>query len=257
MICSRAMKTLLTFLFSTVLLTAGVRAQDTSTTLARARAHLGSEAALNSLKSVRYVGTLDTVAQTPEGPAPVQGRLEIVFQKPMRQRIMVTLPDRVEITALNDYEGWERIEDRSDASRWRLTLLPADRVKRLRANTWENLNFFGGLDSRGGRVNDLGIVQVAGQPAHKIAFVHAIDIAFIRHFDPATGKLVLTETESGGQIREEGEIRAGGIRFPRKVITLNRLPDGSTSEVTVTFEEVTVNETFPDQLFAVPMVGPR
>jgi hypothetical protein len=92
---------------------------------------------------------------------------------------------------------------------------------------------------------------------HKVAFVHADTIVFHRYFDAGTGRLVLTETEKGGRIREEGELRSAGIRFPSKIITINRLSDGSEREVTVTFDRVVVNESQPDSTFALPPLTAR
>ncbi|MDP2138120.1 MAG: hypothetical protein Q8J74_09720, partial [Candidatus Didemnitutus sp.] len=57
-----------------------------------------------------------------------------------------------------------------------------------------------------------------------------------------------TVTESGGEIREEGELIVQGLRFPRKL--LNKSADGQLA--TITFERVTLNEKFPDDVFAVP-----
>ena len=53
----------------------------------------------------------------------------------------------------------------------------------------------------------------------------------------------------------KGEILAGGIKFPRTLVTTLRRPDGSEQRVTIEFEKVTVNETFPDNLFAMPSLG--
>jgi hypothetical protein len=64
--------------------------------------------------------------------------------------------DRMETTALDDYEGWQKIEDLKDKGRWRMKLLTKDQVKRLRANTWENLAFFRGLQLKGGRWKIIG-----------------------------------------------------------------------------------------------------
>ncbi len=250
------MKKLLTptLLFALFFMVGNLQA-DVTETVKKARSYLGSEQALNGLQSVKYIGQLETTELTPEGPVPVQAMIEIIFQKPRRQRITAHLPARTEVTALDEYEGWQRIEDPADPGRWRLTLMSTDQIRRLRANTWENLSFFRGLESLSGRLDDLGQVEIDGIQAHKIAFTHASDIIFFRYFDLSTGRLILTETEQGSRIREEGEIRAGGIRFPHKVITTNELPDGTERVVTVTFQQIVVNETFPASLFAVPPVS--
>ncbi|MFA6962646.1 MAG: hypothetical protein WC205_17955 [Opitutaceae bacterium] len=224
--------------------------------IARARATVGSEAALTSLQSLHYTGTLTTTATDEKGETrPVKVAIEIIFVSPYRQRIVATSENKIEITALDDYEGWQREQDPADSSRWRMTLLSPDQIKRLRANTWENLSFFRGLEKRRGQVEDLGTVKVDDKTCRKIEFDHGDGIVFTRYFDEATGQLVLTQTENGITIREEDETLIDGIRFPRKIISTNKLADGSERAVTITFDKIVVNESFGDSLFAVPAMG--
>ncbi|HEY8931919.1 MAG TPA: hypothetical protein VIM44_01260 [Rariglobus sp.] len=228
-------------------------ASDTDQVIARARATVGSESALKSLQSLHYTGTLTTTSTDEKGAAhPVKVAIEIIFQRPYRQRIVATSENKIEITALDDYEGWQREQDPSDSSRWRMTLLTNDQIKRLRANTWENLSFFQGLEQRRGVVKDLGQATVDGKSCRKLAFEHGDGIVFTRYFDDATGRLALTETENGITIREEDETLVDGIRFPRKIISTNKLADGTERTVSIEFDKITVNETFADSLFAVP-----
>lgn len=231
----------------------GRAASDIDQVIKRARAAVGEEAALNAVESLHYKGTLTTTAPDEDGGIrPVMVELEIIFQKPYRQRIVATSDSKIEITALDDYEAWQREQDPEDASRWRMALLPIEQIKRLRANTWENLSFFRGIEKRRGQVNDLGVASVDGKSCRKLAFDHGDGIVFTRYFDDATGRMVLTETENGISIREEGEIIASGIRFPQKIVSTNKLRDGSEQVVTIVFDQITVNETFDKSLFEVP-----
>jgi hypothetical protein len=221
--------------------------------IARARATVGSEAALKALESLHYTGTLTTTATDETGgPAEVKVAIEIIFQRPYRQRIVATSANKIEITALDDYEGWQREQDPSDPTRWRMTLLSGEQIKRLRANTWENLSFFSGIEKRRGTVTDLGTVSVDGKSARKLAFNHGDGIVFTRYFDEDTGRLFLTETENGISIREEGEIVVDGIRFPRKIISTSKLANGPERVVSIVFDTVIVNEPLADSLFAMP-----
>lgn len=251
------------FLLATLLATFSALASargDAAAVIAKARAYLGSDAALDAVNSVHYTGSLVTIDDTPEGPKPVESVVEIIFQKPYQQRIVATsekkvgdvVEQRVEITALDNYDGWHRLQDGKDASRWRMDLLLKDQIKALRANTWENLAFYRGLELHGGKVDDLGETNVSGVACEKLAFRHESGIVFFRYFDQATGRLMLTETEQGGSIREEGEIMADGIRFPKRVVTTTKQVDGKERSITVNFDKVAVNETFPSSLFAVP-----
>jgi outer membrane lipoprotein-sorting protein len=224
--------------------------------IAKARAFVGSEAALNNLKSVRYTGTL--VTTDPKDPTKqTRAAMEIIFQKPEQQRIMATTDKTIEITALDGYDGWQRVQDAADPTKWRQTLLGTDQIKRLRANTWENLAFFRGIEKIGGKIEDQGTKTIDGVTCQKIAFIHGPNIIFFRYFDVATGKLVFTETEAGGTIREKGEMIVNGIRFPRSIVTSTGTKDakGEVQTVTINFEKITVNEAIPAKDFAVPGFG--
>jgi len=224
--------------------------------ITKARARLGSEAAIGDLKSIHYVGTL--VTTDPADPSKQQrAAIEIVFQKNDQQRITTTYDQLIETTSLDGYDAWQRKQDPTDPTTWQQTLQGADQIKRLRANTWETLAFFRGLETRGGRIEDQGAVTIDGVACQKVAFIHAENIIFYRYFDLATGRLTLTETEAGGTLREQGELIAAGLRFPKSLVTTTKNPAGKVQSVTITVEKITVNEVFPASFFAVPIQSPR
>lgn len=236
------------------------RAQTAAEIIAKARAFLGDDAALNAIHSVHFVGTMEAQEFTAAGPKPAKYRIEIIFQKPYEQLITKTSPTIIETTGLDDLEGWQRIQDVTDRSSWRLILLATDLVKKLRANTWENLNFFQGIEQRGGHVEVLGPAAIEGVPAIKVAFIHEPGIVFNRFFDQATGRLLVTETDQGGRIKEEGQIMVAGVRFPQRVTTTSKITDPKgnivDNPVVVSFDRITVNEVFPESLFEVPTLSP-
>ncbi len=245
----------LSVLVSAVALVASVRAAEPAI-IAKARAFVGSEAALEAVRSVHYVGTL--VTSDPADPAKqTRAAMEIIFQKPEQQRIMATSDKTIEVTALDGYEGWQRIQDAADPSKWRQTLLGTEQIKRLRANTWENLSFFRGIERLGGRVEEQGTKEIDGVMCQKIAFIHAPAIVFYRYFDIATGRLVFTETEAGGTIREQGEMIVDGVRFPRSIVTATKNAKGELQTVTINFEKIVLNQAFPAQQFRVPALSGR
>ncbi len=224
--------------------------------ITKARARLGSEAAIGDLKSIHYVGTL--VTTDPADPSKQQrAAIEIVFQKNDQQRITTTYDQLIETTSLDGYDAWQRKQDPTDPTTWQQTLQGAEQIKRLRANTWETLAFFRGLETRGGRIEDQGAVTIDGVACQKVAFIHAENIIFYRYFDLATGRLTLTETEAGGTLREQGELIAAGLRFPKSLVTTTKNPAGKVQSVTITVEKITVNEVFPASFFAVPIQSPR
>jgi hypothetical protein len=222
--------------------------------IAKARAYLGTEAALTGVNSVHFVGTLTT--SDPADPTKqTKAAMEIIFQRPEQQRIMATSDKTVEITALDGYEGWQRVQDAKDPSKWRQTLLGTDQIKRLRANTWENLAYFRGIEKVGGRLEDMGEATIDGIKCQKVAFIHSPSIVFYRFFDLATGRLVYTETEGGGTIREKGELMVNGIRFPKSIVTATKNAKGQLVAVTIEFDKVMVNTAIPAKQFAVPFMG--
>ena len=233
-----------------------VSAHAELTILTKARAFLGEEAALEGVKSVHYVGTLVT-SDPADANKSASAAVEIVFQKPGQQRISITYEKAVEQTALDGYDAWQRQQDPSDPAKWRQTLLSADQIKRLRANTLENLMFFRGIERFGGNIEDLGPVNVDGVACQKIAFIHGPTIVFTRYFESETGRLVLTETEAGGAIREQGSVVVNGVRFPQTIITVTKAAGGKVQTDTINFAKITVNEVFPPAFFAVPALSNR
>ena len=231
------------------------RAETADQWIAKARSYLGSESDLLAVKSVHFVGSIEAITKVPAPEdktkmvdQPVKLPAEIVFQKPYQQRITITKPASIDTTALDDYDGWSRSTSVANPAQWRVTLLDARQIKTLRANTWENLYFYAGIERRGGRVELGGDSTVDGVACVKLSFIHDTTIVFQRYFEKATGRLVKTVTENGAEIREEGEVVVHGVKFPRKVI--NKSPNGQNS--TIIFDQVTVNETIPVSDFAVP-----
>lgn len=225
-------------------------AQADPATLTKARAFIGSDAALDAVDSLRFKGQLEVIDSGTTTPG--TAKIEIVFQRPDRQFITATNEGQTETTALDGYDAWQRVTSVTDASRWQVTLLGPEQIKRLRANTFENLAFYRGIESRGGRIEDLGAVTIDGVACRKLAFVHGPGIVFVRSFDTATGRLVLTETDSGTLIREKGDLRVDGLRFPKTIETVNPLADGGERIIRVTFETVEVNPEIDPSIFAVP-----
>lgn len=221
--------------------------------IAKARAYLGSEAALKAVKSVHYLGVLKSADPADKS----QVSIEIIFQAPYRQRIVAKSNKGTEITALDNYDAWQRVQSPSDPTRWNLTLLSPDQIKRLRANTWQNLAFFRGIEREGGKLVDHGDVTIDGVVCRKIEFSHTDKIIFYRYFEAATGRLVLTETEAGGTIREQGEQTIEGVRFPKMIANTTKLAQGGAQTINIAFSKITVNEPFDDQLFAIPSLSTK
>jgi hypothetical protein len=233
-------------------------AQTASEVIARARTYLGGNAALDAVNSVHFRGVLEPGNITPAGTKPEQLAVEIIFQKPYQQRIVISGSESTETTALDGATGWE--EGREGPGRGQIKVLRPDQIRQLQANTWENLNFYKGIEQRGGSVAVLGNAVLDGRPAVKLAFTHDTGIVYVHYFDRESGKLLLTETEQGMSVREEGELFAGGVRFPRRVIQTTKGLDSHGQPVeqrlVLSFDTVTLNETFPESDFDLPLAIP-
>lgn len=228
---------------------------DTADVIKLARSYLGSEASLNAVESVVYKGTLVSSGVNAEGaPQSTTAKIEIIFAEPFYQRIRIVSPQRTETTALDDYEAWQRIENPDNPAQWRMTLLDTAQIRRLRANTWENLSFFSGIEKIGGSTKDMGMVEIDGKRLHKISFNHGHGIIFHRFYNPTTGRLELSETDNGARIVESGENRVAGIRFPDQVTTTSKRADGTTQTVQVNFDSIEVNTTVTRDTFRVPSI---
>lgn len=237
----------------TLALTVLSSSAETLPILAKARAFVGNEEALRSVTAIHYIGTADeTVDDKPQSYA-----IDMIFAKDFRQRLRLTRPNVIDITALDDYEAWHRLQDPANPAKGRTILYGKSNVKELRAATWENLNFFGDISAISGKVVDDGLTTLGDAQVHRVSFVHELGIVYERYFNPETGQLVLTTTDDGREeIREEGEIRSGGIRFPKKILNTIVDAEGKKRLVTITLENVKVNEPFPESVFAVPLTPP-
>ena len=220
--------------------------------IAKARAHLGGDSALDTVNSIQYSGSIE-MTETPAAASPARSRIEIIFQKPCQHRLVITSDKATDITGLDDYLAWRRIVPVGEG-RVQTIAMGKDPTMRLRANTWENLSFFRGIEQRGGEILDQGEAEIDGIRCRKLVFSYGSGIEFVRYIDLATGRLVLTETLPVGRIREEGEIVVSGLRFPKKLIATGPpSADGKTRVITITFDRVVLNETFPASTFEQPV----
>jgi outer membrane lipoprotein-sorting protein len=234
---------------ATVAVTAVVAAEPPI--IAKARAYVGSEAALNAIKSLQFTGTVVTTDPADPGKESRAG-IEIIVQKPDQQRVVATSEKAIETTAVDGYEAWQRLQDPANPRNQRLTVLKPDAVRRLRAQVWENLYFYRGYQESGGRIEDRGTTTLDGVTCQKIAFIHPPNVVFVRYFDTATGRLIQTDTDDGGTTREEGERVINGVKFPTAMKMTIRTAKGQMQNVTITLSELKVNETFPPAAFRMP-----
>jgi hypothetical protein len=221
--------------------------------LGLARAYLGPQSTLDGITSIHYVGTLERVDPGPNGKPSPSTTLEMVFSKPLRQRLVIRGPKVTMTTVLDGYDAWDSFQDNQDPSKHKLTWLTAAGIKTLRANTWENLYYYRAPE--GGTIEDKGPSTIDGIDCERVDFAHGPAIVYERYFDRDSGRLVLTVTGTES-IRESGEIKVDGIRFPKTIVSTTKPAGGKELVATATFESITVNEPLTDNLFAVPYFPP-
>jgi hypothetical protein len=219
-----------------------------------ARAYLGPESTLDGITSIHYSGVLEIVNPEKAGNETVRGTLDMVFVKPMRQRLVIRQEKLSRTTVLDGYDAWDYVQDNTDPTKVRLSWLAVADIKTLRASTWENLNFFRSREE-GVAVEDKGPATIDGIVCERVDFGHGTDVVYQRFFDRDTGRLVLT-VRGPETIRESGEIRVDGLRFAKTIVSDTKTPAGKDIVATVTFDRIVLNEPTGPGMFAAPAVVP-
>jgi hypothetical protein len=240
----------LMFCLLSLLAPAALRAEPAVVGLARA--YLGPESTLDGLKTIHFIGSLDRVDPTQgEKGMTIHTDLDMIFVKPLRQRLIVRAPKVTMTTVLDGYDAWDWLQDNSDPKRFRLTWLQAADIRTLRANTWENLYYYRAPE--GGSVVDMGPSTIDGVECERVDFTHAPGIVYQRFFDRDTGRLVLT-VRGPESFRESGEIRVEGIRFPKVIVSRTKAAGGAEIVSTASFDKVILNEKVSEDLFTAPSI---
>lgn len=219
-----------------------------------ARAYLGPDTALDGIASIHLVGNLERVDPDHADKGPIRGTIDLIFVKPLRQRQVVRMPEATETTVLDGYDAWDILQDNAEPAKHVLTWLGADDIRAIRASTWENLYFY---RVRKGEVvvEDKGLVTTEGVACERVDFIHGPGIVYERCFDRDTGRLVST-SRGLETIRESGEIRADGVRFPKTIVSVRKTASGKDLVSTVIFDTVTLNEPVEPGVFSIPSLLP-
>lgn len=219
-----------------------------------ARAYLGPDSTLDGIRSIHFSGTLELVDPEHAANGPMHGRLDMIFAKPMRQRLIFRQEKISRTTVLDGYDAWDLLQDNADPSKMKLTWLSAGDTKMIRASTWENLSFFRGSEGDVS-VEDKGPETIDSVACERVDFSHGPGIVYQRYFDRDTGRLVLT-VRGQETIRESGEIRVDGLRFAKTIVSETRMPSGMRMVSTVTFDRIVLNESEGPEVFAAPSLVP-
>jgi len=225
--------------------------------ISKAREYVGGERALAAVTSLRYVGRMELVEAGDGEPRKDTGTIELIFQKPGQQRITQVIGKVKQVIGFASGEAWRRREDVDNPLRAQVAIMNLRQLRRIQAETFENLSFFRGAETQGGRVEARGEATIAGRAAVKLAFVYPGAATFLRSFDKQTGRLLQTETEDGSVVREEGEVVVNGIRFPQRYVQVSKNAHGDVMTNTITFDQILVNEKFDPALFNLEIPGAK
>jgi len=218
-----------------------VSAKSLEDVVEKARAFVGPESRLEAVETLRYSGTLTPAAggETRE--------VMLLLEKPANQRLEIA-QEKVRITMVVNQFGGFMIQENLETGESMVNPLPTEQVHRFKANAAENLYFFDFPPGRQVRAKYLGAEEFRGQTVDAVRYTHPHGIRFLRYFDPESGELVGTKTDTGSINTEEGEIEVGGLRFSEKVLSF----EGDEPVHTIRFERIEVNPEIPDGAFDPP-----
>jgi len=181
-------------------------------------------------------------------PSGETGKIAISLRRPYQ--LVQTLERSngiIEEFGLNDYEGWQKQYRADNPDRYGLAPLDVVRLRRLRANTFEGLNFFSTKTSFSRKIEYLGKQDLDGTQVEVVKILYG-SAQFVRYFDVSTGELLLSEIENGERIQEQGEFLVDGILFPKHLITFRDGEQISRLE----FQSIEVNPVLDDSMFTMP-----
>jgi len=205
--------------------------------VAKARNHLGSEAALTSVQTLEYKGLLYKEG----GTQPILIHLEL--KKPNKQRLTLTSNGKSEVYCCSGpvavHEMW------TEGSLLNQELLGPDQAHRLAAQVCENLFFYLGSEWVNQPTTVQGPQKYSGVQAYLLTTHYGHGIAYGHWIDAKTGQCLSVETAGGIKTVQEGTIFSGNIRFPQRVHVYKE----GKKQYWVDFKEINVNVPMEDWLF--------
>ncbi|MCC5806730.1 MAG: hypothetical protein JJU00_10425 [Opitutales bacterium] len=219
---------------------AGVEAEDV---IAMARAYIGPEDKLDAVHSLVVVGT-----EVPAGDGP-DVRYTAHLMRPLYQRVEQDDGQTLTVMTVDPFEGWVMRQRHGQplSSAMIAPMEPATYAE-MRVNTIMNLYFFRGHEKFRGSVEYLGKRDVEGEPAHVLEYRFGRRGRIVRAVHAETGRLLTTEMDGGVMLRERGEQRVDGLRFPTEIESyINGELAGR-----ITLEQIRVNPEIDEAIFDYP-----
>jgi len=236
---------LATFPFQAALTGADSNEEIIQETIKKARAYLGDSNKLNSITSIRYKGSLLYSSGD-------LGTIEMVYQKPMKQRMVAVIGDRKEVSVLNGSEGWTTYERVVDSVPLSMEIFDPIRILIMQASVREAFGFFKKPNVRNGDITYEGKETVKGRECVVLTYHHGDGIAYQRYIDAETGQVLRTLDSKGVEYIEEGEIIVDGIRFPKKMVSTFSTAIGSQT-MEFAYTSIELNKDLPESDFVMPL----
>ena len=210
----------------------------------RARATVGTEAALNSVVTLKMEGWIEPAESKLPGAT-----ILIISRKPCSQRLEVKVDDLVETTILDGDSGCIIRSNLSDtAKRSQMRTMTEEELKRVAFSTRQLFSFFGADFKSGEQIEYEGIEQRRGVRCHKLLYSYPDGMTTTRYFAVNDDTLVSTITDQGVESVEVGERIVSGIKFPRRV---EYYQDNKMLH-TVVISNVQVNAPLTRGIFTIP-----
>ncbi len=208
----------------------------------RARATIGTEAALDGLVTLQLVGYLEPV--DPEMPS---ASLLIVARKPLSQRLEIKVDDIVETTIFDGEKGcMVRSNLNADASQMRD--LADLELKRVKYSTQQFFNFYRPDFKNGEKVSLQGTETYRDERCYKMLYQYPDGLKTLRYFSVVDDTLVSTITGNGVESIGVGSLSVGGIKFPREI----EYYEGGRKLHTIVLNEIKVNKPLTAGIFDIP-----
>ncbi len=214
-------------------------------TIELARSYLGDSDKLDSINSIHYKGSLLYSSGD-------LGTIEMVYQKPMKQRMVAVIGDRKEVSVLNNSEGWTTFERVIDSVPLSMEIFDPIRILIMQASVREAFGFYRKPNTRNGEIIYEGKESVKGHECIVLTYHHGDGIAYRRFIDAETGQLRRTLDSKGVEYGEEGEIMVEGIRFPKKMVSTFSTAIGSQT-MEFAYTSIEINQSLPESDFVMPL----
>jgi len=214
-------------------------------TIELARSYVGPDEKLDAIESIHYKGSLLYSSGD-------LGTIDMVYQKPMRHRMVAVIGGRKEISVLDGSEGWTTFERVVDSVPLSMEIFDPIRILIMQASVREAFNFFRKPNTRNGEITYEGKETVKGRECVVLTYYHGDGIAYQRYIDAETGQVHKTLDSKGVEYLEEGETMVDGLRFPKKMVSTFSTAIGSQS-MEFAYSSITLNKKLPESDFVMPL----